>query len=375
MAIEFKAPEFVMENDPDMIHAQMMKSLPSDIDNMPGGFPYDFTMPAAVVKSELIQFHLVNTLMLMFPEWAFGEWLDLHGKAVGIVRREAGFAAGNLTIEGTPGTKIIKGSVFATASVENRASIEFKAIASCTIPESGIGTVSVQAVEGGTESNVNPLTITLMSKPIPGIARVYNADDITGGTQEEDDESLRRRIAEVNSTGSYSFVGNDADYIRWAKEVTGVGTVLIESEWDGPGTVKVIVLDANGRPANESIIKAVYEYIVSPDDRLNRRAPIGAGVTVIAPETKPLSYYCRITLDPQYSADYIRSQYEEALNDYYSGVKKDGFIRYSNTLALLALMPGVIDVDEFQVNGKKSNLKVLKGEYPVTESIVIEVEE
>ena len=41
-------------------------ALPDGIDDMPGGFPYDFTMPTAIEKSELIQFHLVRTLMLMF---------------------------------------------------------------------------------------------------------------------------------------------------------------------------------------------------------------------------------------------------------------------------------------------------------------------
>lgn len=66
---DFVPPEFVSDSNPEDIQERMMTSLPADIDDMPGGFPYDFTMPTALEKSELIQFHLVRTIMLMFPMW------------------------------------------------------------------------------------------------------------------------------------------------------------------------------------------------------------------------------------------------------------------------------------------------------------------
>ena len=50
------------------------------------------------------------------------------------------------------------------------------------------------------------------------------------------------------------------------------------AEWAGPGTVKVIIIDANGQPANLSIITEVYNNIMQPDNRLQRKAPIGATV-------------------------------------------------------------------------------------------------
>lgn len=68
---EFVPPDFVSGSNPEEIQERMMNNLPADIDDMPGGFPYDFTMPTALEKSELIQFHLVRTLMLMFPMWAW----------------------------------------------------------------------------------------------------------------------------------------------------------------------------------------------------------------------------------------------------------------------------------------------------------------
>lgn len=48
--IEFVAPEFVSDSTPEAIQERMMNNLPMDIDDMPGGFPYDFTMPTALEK-------------------------------------------------------------------------------------------------------------------------------------------------------------------------------------------------------------------------------------------------------------------------------------------------------------------------------------
>ena len=97
---EFTPPEFVGYSEPEEIQQRMMSELPEGIDDMPGGFPYDFTMPTAIEKSELIQFHMVRTLMLMFPMWAWDDWLDLHAAAAGIERRPAGYASGKIDVTG-----------------------------------------------------------------------------------------------------------------------------------------------------------------------------------------------------------------------------------------------------------------------------------
>ena len=55
MQPEFTRPEFIENNSAEEIHQRMMNNLPADIDDMPGGFPYDFTMPTAVEEAELVQ--------------------------------------------------------------------------------------------------------------------------------------------------------------------------------------------------------------------------------------------------------------------------------------------------------------------------------
>ena len=70
MQPEFNRPEFLEGNSAEEIHERMMNNLPDDIDDMPGGFPYDMTMPAALEKDEIINFHIVRALMISFPEYA-----------------------------------------------------------------------------------------------------------------------------------------------------------------------------------------------------------------------------------------------------------------------------------------------------------------
>ena len=41
MQPEFNRPEFLEGNSAEEIHERMMNNLPDDIDDMPGGFPYD----------------------------------------------------------------------------------------------------------------------------------------------------------------------------------------------------------------------------------------------------------------------------------------------------------------------------------------------
>lgn len=371
MKIKFVPPEFVENNSPEEIQRRMMNNLPDGIDDTPGGFPWDFTFPTAIQKAELIQFHLVRTLMLMFPMWAWGEWLDRHAEMCGLTRRKAGYASGNLTVEGTPGTRIKEGTMFATPATDSGSSLLFRVVENVEIPEEGTADVSVIAAASGTKSNVPAGTVTLMVVPVKGISGVTNKKAITGGTDTENDESLRERIQEAN-TSPISFVGNDSDYVRWAKEVIGVGSVVVLPEWDGPGTVKLVILDSNGKPGNESILSSVYDYIVSPNDRQRRLAPIGATVTVTAPETVEMRFRADIVLDEDFTLRAVQDGFAKNILRYYEEAKQEGMLVYTQMAAVLSETAGVDDYTEFFVNDKKENIPISLALYPETVEIHFE---
>ena len=366
MAEKFITPEFVDNSDPDTIQSRMMNNLPVDISDMPADFPYDFTMPTAIEISRLIQYNLTRTLMLMFPMWAWGEWLDLHGVSAKVTRKQASRASGHVTVTGIAGTTIEEGTVFCTEGTTDVESVEFATTEEATIPEQGTVDIPVASVLTGATYNVTRNTVTLQKQPNENITSVTNENPIRGGTDEEDDDTYRERILEKLRSAEVSFVGCDADYVRWAKEVSGVGSAVVEPEWKGHGTVKVVVADPDGSAVGEETLKAVENYIVSPKDRLKRLAPIGASVTISTVQDMTMKYRAVIELESNYSVDNVKEAFLSALKTYYRTAKDNEEIRYTVVSALLSNTAGVIDFSGLKINSGTDNIAVAADYYPVT---------
>lgn len=369
MIPEFKAPSFLNDQDAETIHKRMMDQLPPGIDDTEGGFPWDFTKPTALEKAEMLEFHLVETLKIMFPMWANDEWLDYHAKGRGMERKPANPASGTLVITGVSGTTIPAGFKFAAPAVGDEPAIEYETKDKYTIEEDGTVEIQVTAIEAGTAGNVPAGTVSLMMTPIKGITAINNPDPIIGGTKEESDDELRGRIDEIDAANEASFVGSDVDYVRWTEEVPGVGTALVMPEWEGPGTVKVVVIDANGQPANAAIIETVYSNIISPEDRSLRKAPIGATVTIVAPTAKEISYSFMLEMEPGETQETVLGRFRAQLQAYYIEAKKEGVVRYTRVGAILTNTSGVKDFSGLTMNDGAINIILEEDEYPVTGTV------
>jgi len=301
--------------------------------------------------------------------WAYDEWLDYHAKGKGLTRKPANAASGTLLIIGTPGTDIPTGFKFAAPAKDDTPAIEYQTNERYTVGETGTVEIQVTAVVPGTGGNVPVGTVSLMVKPIEGITSVTNEAQITGGTEIESNDEFRIRIDEADAASEESFVGSDADYIRWAKEVPGVGTALVIPEWNGAGTVKVIVLDASGQPANAAIIDAVYQNIVSPSDRQLRKAPIGATVTIEAPVAKQMDYVFLLEIETGETQETVLERFKAGLQTYYIEAKKENVARYNKIASILTETSGVKDFTGLTINGAAVNIDLAEDEYPVTGTV------
>lgn len=364
---EFIAPDFVDDNKPDDIQERMMSNLPGDIDNMPEGFPYDFTMPSAIEKSELIEFHLVRALMIAFPEYAWGEWLDLHGKQVGIKRHEATYATGYLLVQGEAGAEIEAGTIFCVPAVEDTPAIEYRTDEDCVIGDNGTVMVAITAVEAGAASNALAGAITIMNEPLDEVTGLTNPDVISGGSEEEtDDDYYDRLAAEYDSSRTY--LGNDMDFKRWAQEA-GAGDCVIDDAAEVPGTVKLVLVDTNGQPASDVLVQKVYDYIVSPNDRSRRLLPTAcAKLICVAASTVLIDYSCTgLQFDAAVtSIGQIRDSFKELLKTVYVRAKAEGVLRYNQVRSLITDIEGVSDFDEFLMNESEQNITFNSEEYPRT---------
>lgn len=370
----YTPPALIAEIDDDIIHARMLENLPSDIDKTEGGFAHDFTRPAALEKAELM-IAINDAIQVFFPEWSYAGYLDKLAAGAGLSRKKATAAAGILTVSGTEGTTFEAGFRFCTPSTAIAPNVEFEVTRTTSIGSDGTASVPVSCTETGSIGNVPANSITLMSKPIGGVLKITNEKAITGGTELETDDALRQRIMERDKNNESSYVGNDSDYKRWAKEVDGVGTVIVVPEWKGTGTgtVKLIVMDVNGAPANDTILTAVYNHIISPNNRDERLAPIGAILTVTTAIPIAITISATVTLESGADISSVTEAFKAAMLQYFEEAKAENSVRYTRVGSVLSETAGVLDysVPTLKLNDGTDNVPITFDDYPTISNVTL----
>lgn len=346
---EFQIPSFLQNCSTDDFHAKMKAALPVDLDVSEGSHTWNYTRPTALVGAEICEFILPEVVKLIFPEFSYGAYVDYHAKCRGLIRRPAAYASGYITITGTPGTIIPEWSKFATPSVNDEPSVDYMTMEEATIPEDGSVTVPVECVKPGVVGNTAKNTIIIVSDRLNGIRSVTNADEITGGTEIEDDETLIERIMEYDRTQGESFVGCVADYKRWATSVPGVGEVTIIPAPDTTGLVTIVVTDANGDPATDELCNDVYDYIMCPGEPLARRAPVNAYLSVIPPETIAIGIKAVIELKDEYTLESVQTSFIEKAAAYLPIAMDEGEVKYTQIAKILAQTDGVNDFMDLEL--------------------------
>ena len=139
--------------------------------------------------------------------------------------------------------------------------------------------------------------------------------------------------------------------------------------------MKLSLVDANDDPANDRMCEAVYNHIVSPDDRTARLLPTGtAELTVVPAESLQIAYACTgLVFDAAITdLEQIEADFKSALNAYYTTAKQDGVVKYNVTHALLTEVSGVVDFTDFTLSGQHGNVRLGNAVYPKTGSVTLE---
>lgn len=352
---EFQIPVFLQNHSTEEVHALMKQVLPADIDMSPGGHAYNLTIATALVVAEVCEFVLPEVIKLIFPETSYGEYVDSHARGRALTRRPATRAIGELTITGNPNIVIPAGSLFSTAAVNDVPSVDYATQEAVTIPESGTATVYVECTSEGIIGNTTENTIVLVSSRLKGITSVTNEKPVTGGTEEENDESLIERIMEYDRSQGESYVGSAADYKRWAMEVPGVGEATVISAKDTSGTVTIIVTDANGDPATQNLCTEVYNHIMKPDAPGERLAPPNAILVVEPPATMQISVKATVELTEDATLESVKTAYMARLALYLPEALDEKEVKYSRVWAELSATDGVNDLTGLQIGLKVGN--------------------
>lgn len=375
--VKFELPDELLGVTADTINRDMLAKISNGYDKTEGGFLFDMTKPSALEAAGLLQFWLVLALKTNFHMWATGRWLDYHAQACGLSRKEATKAVGDLTVEITQAVSFPKGFIFSVPSENGSAAIDFETTQKYVFDEVGEMTVEVRAVESGVNSNVKASSITIMKNPITGVKNIKNEEAMMGGTEAEDDDSLRQRIDDFYAGRMASFVGNKKDYVRWAKEIPGVGYAHCIPTYAGANTVKVVVADMNGDPANRELLKAVERHIFGTGhEDLNRLAPIGiVKYLVVAPTLTEINYSFDVKIEEGYTFEQVKGLVEENLLAYYKSLADDdnnyGTLKYVAVSDVLFHTSGIADFKHLRINGEIANVEIGGDEIPTTGSVAM----
>lgn len=352
---EYVTPDFLNNRSTEDNFKKITAILPQNIDLSAGNHAWNMTRPTALAMAEMCEAILPRVLQQIIPAWSYGTYLDGHAKSRNLTRRGATRASGIITITGKAGTVIPTGSRFYTAAVGDEPSMEYASIVSATIPAAGSVDVMVECIYLGIVGNTPENTIVLHSGKVKGITAITNEEPITGGTEEETDESLRARIDEADRSQGNSFTGCPADYKRWATSVAGVGEATIISAQDDSGLVRIILTDTNGDPATTILCDAVYNYIMSPDEPDKRMAPIGANLAVSPPDTIKISIKATVELADGATIEAVKAAYMAKLAAYLPVAFGDGEIKYTRVAAALASVEGANDYADLQLGIKNGD--------------------
>lgn len=226
----------------------------------------------------------------VMPDTAEQAQLERWAAIWGIPRVGAAAAIGPIAISGQDGAVIPAGSL-----LQRTDGAEFATLADETIV-AGAATGQVQALAPGAAGNTALGVSLAFISPIAGVngLAVVSAPGLTGGLDEESDESLRARLLTRIRLPPQG--GDGDDYVTWSKQWSAeVTRVWVRPAWSGLSTVGVMFV-MDGRPTiipTGDDVDGLQAYLQPPGGV----APVTAIPLVFAPSALAMNPALSITPD------------------------------------------------------------------------------
>lgn len=340
------------ENETEaVIKQRMLSNAPTGINTLEGDFFNDAISPAAL-ELRLAYQQLDKVLELGFAETAYGGYLEKIAAEGGIDRKPAAKGQGIIEVTMLPGSTIHAGDVLATVE----GNIRFKALETKTVDGSGKALVQFENESAGKLGVIPPGKEFIAPAAITGFISARNPEQINAGTDVEPDELLRQRYLERTRNPSTS--GNEAHFIQWAKEVSGVGDAKVFPLWNGNGTVKVVLLDSNMQPASAGLIDEVSGYIETV-------RPVCCAVTVVSAGEKVIAVSAKVALADGFILNDVQNALIDRLKAHFMDIAfKQPYLSYAWIGYLILSVPGIINYADLLVNNGTADILFDSEEVP-----------
>jgi len=356
---------------------EALDSAPEEVDTREGSIFFDAVSAICLKIAELYSdLEMVSDMMAVMT--ATGEALDARASEYGIERLEATPAKYHVTFVGvTPniGERFYTDGLYFKLGYDDEDEIYY-----LEAEAAGEGGNVVYAGENAVPVN----QITGLESATFGL--IYE-----NGTDEEDDDSLRDRVQEKIAGPAEN--GNKQHYKTWCESIDGIGKARIISLWNGPNTVKAILIDATGQPCSDAKVAEVQEYVdpatngetVEVDGRTYVVGDgLGEGVANMGAHFTAASAI-PLTIDVAFTAelptggtiDAAVADTKEALKEYFESLVLDTdeagdiVVRVSAIGAMISGLESILDYSNLTVNGGTTNIRPGEDYVPVVGEVVI----
>lgn len=264
---------------------------------------------AAAAQLQALDIQAWWVLDQCFPQTAQGVYLDGHAQMRGITRRAATKAVGTLRFSVvTPSA--VELSISAGTACMTAGEVRFQTTADAVLPAGELSVdVPAEAVDSGEEGNVPAGSVVVLTACPVGITGCTNPAAFSGGSDSENDESLRSRVLE-----SYLRLPNGANaawYEQSAMSHEGVAAAQAVGRARGVGTVDVYIATEAGLPDAE-----LLEEVRSD---LQEKREIAVNVEVLSPEAESVDVTVEIAVEENSSFEAVKPLAEQAVTGLFTG--------------------------------------------------------
>lgn len=328
---------------------QALDKIPDNYDKREGSVIYNAIAPMCMEMSYLY-LKLRTMTDLIFIDTSVGQYLDRLVLQNGIQRLDATYAEKY----GTFNLPQLEGYIFIKDEVQ------FEVIEQIDSPNAETYVYRLRCTEKGEIGNVEAGPLTSLNY-IRGLQIAEITGTFNEGTDIETDEHLRQRY--IDNVTDIAYGGNKSDYRQKIKGMDGVGSCKVIPVWNGPGTVKCIITNADYEEPSEQLVKQVQQSVDPTLDGYGIGiAPVGHIVTIKGATMDSLEIRAQIvTNNPP--AD-LQLKMEEAIKDYLNTLNKNWelldniTVRISQITNVLLDVDGIIDVGDIYINGEMKNYVV-----------------
>ncbi len=251
--------------------------------------------------AHMLHGHLDYVSRQIFPDLSDDANLVRQAALYGITKTAPTYATATVEFTGDDGEIIPAGSLLVRSD-----GAEYETDADGTIA-AGVVEIEVTALVAGADGTLDVGTSLSLESPISGVTSTAEVIASTSdGTDQETTGALRVRLLARLADPVHG--GTEADYVAWAKEVSGVTRVWVTPFELGPGTVVVrFARDNDASPIPDAGEVTVVQTAI------DLVKPAHASVTVHAPTDAPVDFEISVTPDTVAVRSAVEAELEDLL--------------------------------------------------------------